>query len=54
MAAFRNVLQEDDILCDLYEDRSSDVCNYSDSESRDSDSDSDSDVLASSRKQLRS
>jgi hypothetical protein len=29
-----NILQEDDILCELYVDRSSDVSNYSDNESR--------------------
>jgi len=49
MALHRNVLQEDDILCELYVDTRSDVSDYSDSES----SDSDSDVLTtSSRKQL--
>jgi hypothetical protein len=36
MAACRNVLQEDDILCQLFEDRSSDVSDYSDNESVDS------------------
>ena len=54
MDALRNVLQEDDILCELYADRSSDVSDYSDNGSSDSDSDSDSDVRTSSRKQLRS
>jgi hypothetical protein len=60
MAVRRNVLQEDDIWCKLYADRSSDVSDYSDNESMDSeidsdtDSDSDSDVPTSSRKQLRS
>jgi len=49
MAACRNVLQ-DDILCELYADRISDVSHYSDNESLDSDSD----VPTSSRKQLRS
>ena len=37
MALRRNVLQEDDILCELYADRSSDVSDFSDSESLDSD-----------------
>jgi len=50
MAFRRNVLQEDDILCELYVDTRSDVSVYSDSESLDSDSD----VPTSSRKQLRS
>jgi len=50
MALRRNVLQEDDILCELYSDTYSDVSDYSDSES----SDSDSDILTSSRKQLQS
>ena len=50
MAARRNVLQEDDILCELYADRSSDVSDCRDNESLDSDSD----VPTSSRKQLRS
>jgi hypothetical protein len=36
MASRRNVLQEDDILCELYADRSSDVSDYSDNESMDS------------------
>jgi hypothetical protein len=48
MALRRSVLQEDDILCELYAVRSSDVSDYSESES----SDSDSDVPISSRKQL--
>ena len=39
MALCRNVLQEDDILCDLYVDTHSDVSDYSDHESLDSDSD---------------
>jgi hypothetical protein len=47
MALHTNVLQEDDILCELYSDTRSD---YSDSES----SDSDSDIPTSSRKQLPS
>jgi hypothetical protein len=51
MALHRNVLQEDDIFCELYADTRSDVSDYSDSES----SDSNSDVPAtSSRKQFRS
>jgi len=51
MALRRNVLQEDDILCELYVDALSDVSDYSDNESLDSDSD----VSAiSSRKELRS
>jgi hypothetical protein len=44
----RNVLQEDDILRELYADTRSDVSDCSDNES----SDSDSDVPASSRKQM--
>ena len=44
----RSVLQEEDILCELYADRSSDVSDFSDSESLDSD------IPTSSRKQLRS
>jgi hypothetical protein len=60
MAARRNVLQEDNILWELYADRSSDVSDYSDNESMDSeidsdtdtDSDSDSDVPTSSHKQF--
>jgi len=39
MAFRRNVLQEDNILCELYADTPSDVCEYSDNESLDSDSD---------------
>jgi hypothetical protein len=39
MALYRNVLQEDDILCELYVDTRSDVSDYSDNESLDSDSD---------------
>jgi len=54
MAVRRNVLQEDDILCALYADRSSDVSDFSDSECLDSDIESDSDITTSSHKQLRS
>jgi hypothetical protein len=55
MALHGNVLQEDDILCELYADTRSDVSDYSDNESLDSDSDSDSDVpTTSSHKQLQS
>ena len=36
MALRRNVLQEDDILCELYADTRSDVCDSSDNESLDS------------------
>ena len=50
MALRRNVLQEDDILCELYSDTRSVVSDYSDSES----SDSDSDIPTSPRKQLQS
>ena len=39
MAMRRNVLQEDDILCELYVDTCSDLSDYSDNESLDSDSD---------------
>jgi len=39
MALRRNVLQEDNILCELYADTRSDVSDYSDNESLDSDSD---------------
>jgi len=39
MTLRRNVLQEADILCELYAKRHSDVSDYSDSESLDSDSD---------------
>jgi len=38
MALHRNVLQEDDILCELYGNTRSDVSDYSDNESLDSDS----------------
>jgi len=51
-AVRRNVLQEDDILCELYADRSSDVSDFSDSESLDSGIERDSDIPTSSRKQL--
>jgi hypothetical protein len=51
MALRRNVLQEDDILCELYADTRSDVSDYSDNESLDSDIDI---PKTSSRKQLRS
>jgi hypothetical protein len=51
MALRRNVLQENDILCELYADTLSEVCDYSDNESMDSDSDV---PTTSSRKQLRS
>ena len=51
MALHRNVLQEDDILCELYADTHSDVCDYSDNESMGSDSDV---CTTSSCKQLRS
>jgi len=50
MALRRNVLQEDDILCELYAD-TPDVSDYSDNESLDSDSDV---PTTSSRKQLQS
>jgi len=49
MALRRNVLRQDDILCELYADTRSDVSVYSDNESMDSDSDI---PTASSRKQL--
>ena len=39
MAFHRNVLQEDDILRQLYADTRSDVSHYSDNESMDSDND---------------
>jgi len=39
MALRRNVLQEDNILCELYADTRSDVSDYSDNESLGSDSD---------------
>ena len=51
MALHRNVLQEGDILCELYVDTRSDVSNYSDNESMDSNSDI---PTTSSHKQLRS
>jgi hypothetical protein len=51
MALCRKVLQEDDILRELYADTRSDVSNYSDKESLDGDSDV---STTSSRKQLRS
>ena len=54
MAARRNVLQEDDILCKLYADRSSNVSDYSDNKSLDSDSKSASDIPTSSHIQLQS
>ena len=53
MAERRNVLQEDDILCELYTDRSSYVSDFSDSKSLDSVVERDSDIPTSSRKQLR-
>jgi hypothetical protein len=51
MASRGNVLQEGDILCELYADTRSDVSDYSDNESLDSDSDV---PTTSSHKQLRS
>ena len=51
MALCRNVLQEDDILCELYVDTRSDVSDCSDTECLDSDSDA---HTTSSHKQLRS
>ena len=51
MALCRNVLQEGDILFELYKDTHFDVSDYSDNESLDSDSDV---PTTSSRKQLRS
>jgi hypothetical protein len=51
MALRRNVLQQDDILCELYADTCSDVSDYSDNESLDSDIDV---HRTSSVKQLRS
>jgi len=51
MALRRNVLQEDDILCELHVDTHSIFSDYSDNESLDSDSDI---PTTSSRKQLRS
>jgi len=51
MALHKNVLQEDDILRELYADTRSDVSDNSDNESLDSDSDV---PTTSSHKQLRS
>ena len=51
VALRRNVLQQDDILCELYADTHSDVSVYSVNESMDSDSDG---PTTSSHKQLRS
>ena len=51
MAVCRNILQEDEILCELYVDTCYDVCGYSDNESLDSDGDV---PTTSSLKQLRS
>jgi len=51
MALCRNVLQEDDILCELYVATLSEVSDYSGNESLDSDSDV---PTTSSHKQLRS
>jgi hypothetical protein len=48
MALHRNVLQADDILCELYADTHFDVSDYSDNENLDSDSDI---PTTSSRKQ---
>jgi hypothetical protein len=39
MALYRNVVEENDILCELCADTRSDVSDYSDNESLDSDSD---------------
>ena len=52
MAMRGNVLQEDDILCELYADRSSNVSGFTDSESLVSDIERDSDIPTSSCKQL--
>jgi len=49
MALHRNILQEDNILCELYADTRFVVSDYSDSESLDSDSDV---PTTSSRKRL--
>jgi hypothetical protein len=49
MALHRNVLQEDDILCELYADTRSDVSDYNDNENIDSDSNV---PTTSSRQQL--
>jgi len=51
MALRRNVLQEDDILCELYADTHSDVSDYSDNGSLDSENDV---PTISSHKQLGS
>ena len=51
MALHRNVLQEDNILCEVYDDTYSDLSGYSDNESLDSESDV---PTTSSHKQLRS
>ena len=51
MALFRNVLQEDEILCELHADTRSDVSDYSYNESLDSDGDV---PTTSSHKQLQS
>ena len=51
MALRRNVLQEDDILCELYGDTLSDVSDHGDNESLESDSDV---PTTSSHKRLRS
>ena len=51
MALCTNVLQQDDILCELFVDTRSDVSDDSDNESMDSDSDI---PTTSSHKQLRS
>ena len=51
MALCRNVLEEDDILCELHADTHFDVSDYSDNESLDSDSDI---PTTSSHKQLPS
>jgi hypothetical protein len=53
VALGRNVLQEDDILCELYADTRSDVFDSSDNESLDSDFDSEVSATTSP-KQLRS
>jgi hypothetical protein len=51
MALRKDVLQEDNILCELYADTRCDISDNSDSESLDRDSDV---SATSSRKQLRS
>jgi len=51
MALRRNVLQEDDILCELYADTCSVFSDYGDNESLDSDNNV---CTTSSHKQLRS